>query len=184
MNDTNMRKTVTLEDEGHTTCHVVLFTEVENAAELRQLIMKGQVEASLVKPEMVVDVFPVVVAANKAVRSQAAKKMVTRSVFSEILFNLSPTKNITESLKTFGLGDSDKSVLAVVLEGSEEAQTGRMEKLMTQIKGQVTDLIHLSSLTDEKRVRELYKIPDPELTVSSLSEAVVSRVACKEFFTL
>lgn len=47
----------------------------------------------------VADVFPVMVAANKAVRSQIANKMVTRSVFAEILFNLSPTKNVNKILE-------------------------------------------------------------------------------------
>lgn len=47
-----MSVTVTLEDEAQTKCHVLLY-EIENAAEVRQLIMKGQVEASLIKPEMV-----------------------------------------------------------------------------------------------------------------------------------
>lgn len=42
-----------LENENHTVCYLLLFTEVTNAAEVRKLILSGQVEASLIKPQMV-----------------------------------------------------------------------------------------------------------------------------------
>lgn len=48
-----MTFSVILENEGHTVCRLLLFTEVTNAAEVRKLIMSGQVEASLIKPQMV-----------------------------------------------------------------------------------------------------------------------------------
>ncbi|XP_037804212.1 EKC/KEOPS complex subunit Tprkb-like [Penaeus monodon] len=179
-----MSVTVTLEDEVQTKCHVLLY-EIENAADVRQLIMKGQVEASLIKPEMIVDSFQVIVAANKAVRSMALKKMTTRSVFAEIIYNLSPTRTITESLKTFGLGDDDKHILAVVLDdGSGE----KLKQLHAQVKGKEIPIAELSSLTNKSKVTETYKVTASELTVeltvSSLVDAVVSRMACKEFLLL
>lgn len=176
----SMSVTVTLEDEAQTKCHVLLY-EIENAAEVRQLIMKGQVEASLIKPEMIVDSFQVIVAANKAVRCLALKKMTTRSVFAEIIYNLSPTRTITESLKNFGLGDDDKHILAVVLDdGSGE----KLKQLQGQIKGKEIPVAELSSLTNKSKVTETYKVTPSELTVSSLVDAVVSRMACKEFLLL
>lgn len=48
-----MAFSVVLENETHTVCQLVLFTGVTNAAEVRKLIMSGQVEASLIKPQMV-----------------------------------------------------------------------------------------------------------------------------------
>lgn len=48
-----MAFSVVLEDEHHTVCHLLLFTDVTNAAEVRKLILSGQVEASLIKPQMV-----------------------------------------------------------------------------------------------------------------------------------
>lgn len=48
-----MAFTIVLENENHTACHLLLFTEVTNATEVRKLILSGQVEASLIKPQMV-----------------------------------------------------------------------------------------------------------------------------------
>nr|XP_053656560.1 EKC/KEOPS complex subunit TPRKB-like [Cherax quadricarinatus] len=176
-----MSLTVKLEDAEQTVCHILLYTDMENAAEVRQLIMQGKVEASLIKPEIVVDSFQVLVAANKAVRSLTAKKMVTRSVFTEIIFNLSPSKNITLSLKNFGLSDSDTEILAVVL---DQESGEKVKTLNRQIKGKQATLAEMKKLTNEVKVKELYKVTDIELEVSSLLDAVVSRMACKEFLIM
>ena len=41
------------DESGSMVCRLVLFKEVDNAGPLRKLILAGQVEASLIKPQMV-----------------------------------------------------------------------------------------------------------------------------------
>ena len=43
----------TLENAEQSSCHLLLYRNVENAAAVRRLILDGQIEASLIKPEMV-----------------------------------------------------------------------------------------------------------------------------------
>ena len=50
------------------------------------------------------------VAAAKALASEKAGRMTTRSVSAETVYNLSSTKNIRESLLKFGIDDGDRSV--------------------------------------------------------------------------
>ncbi|MPC56913.1 EKC/KEOPS complex subunit Tprkb [Portunus trituberculatus] len=132
---------------------------------------------------MVVAPFQVAVAANRAVRAQALGKMATRSLYTEVIFNLSTKKNIMNALKTFGMGEEDKEVLAVVL-GTEEEVEDKVTKITQQINGKVVDTSELADLTQEARVQELYKVTPEELKVGSLLEAVVSRMACRDFLTL
>lgn len=67
-----MSVTVTLEDEAQTKCHVLLY-EIENAADVRQLIMKGQVEASLIKPEMVSGIIFICLPANAIIHTSKSR---------------------------------------------------------------------------------------------------------------
>ena len=43
----------------------------------------------------VLDMFQVVVACSKAIRSQSSGKLTTKNVYSEIIYNLSPNKKVS-----------------------------------------------------------------------------------------
>ncbi|XP_028426094.1 EKC/KEOPS complex subunit TPRKB isoform X2 [Perca flavescens] len=134
----------------------MLFKEVKNAAELRQCAVEGKINGALINPTMLVDPFQVLVAVNKAVNLQKIGKMKTRSLYSEIIFNLSPTNNISEAFKRFGSSDGDDSVLVVLVHSKDESQ------LVSDISAR------------------LYKVTAQEEKCGTLLDAVVCRMAIKD----
>ncbi|XP_061570423.1 EKC/KEOPS complex subunit TPRKB [Cololabis saira] len=156
----------------------LLFTEVRNAAELRQRAVEGKIDGALINPSMVVDPFQVLVAANKAVHLQTTGKMKTRSLNSEIIYNLSPTNNISEAFKRFGISDGDDSVLVVVVHNKDEQQF--LSDVPTMVDGQQVPAGDVSCLSDLAKIKKLYKIPPQEEKVGSLLDAVVCRMATKD----
>ncbi|XP_053377401.1 EKC/KEOPS complex subunit TPRKB-like [Mercenaria mercenaria] len=158
-----------------------LYKDVTNAKELRQSVMNGEFEATLLKTSMVADPFQVLVAANRAVHLHKIEKMTTKNVHSEILFCLSSTKNISDSFRKFGLGDGDTSVFVVVLNDKDDAT---MNLIQSKIQGTQIPLTDVKQFTDEKLVKKLYKVTDTELSSCSLTDALVSKIASKEFVTI
>ncbi|XP_060592868.1 EKC/KEOPS complex subunit TPRKB-like [Ruditapes philippinarum] len=176
-----MKETVCHHLYNDCTITCALYKDVHNAKELRQSVMNGDFEATLLKTTMIADPFQVIVAANRAVHLYKTDKMTTKNVHSEILFCLSATKNISDSFRKFGLGDGDTSVFVVVLNDKDDASLNLID---SKIQGSCIPLADVKQFTDEKLIKKLYKITDSELSVSSLTDALVSKIASKEFVTI
>ncbi|XP_063073954.1 EKC/KEOPS complex subunit TPRKB [Engraulis encrasicolus] len=156
----------------------LLFKDVKNAAELRKSAMEGLVQGALINPTMIVDPFQILVASNKAVHLQKIGKMKTRSLFSEIIFNLSPTNNISEAFKRFGISDGDSAVYVVLVYPEEDPVD--VSGIVNKINGQQIPVDTISSLSDVQKIQKFYKVSQQEDKVGSLLDAVICRMAIKD----
>ncbi|XP_072530327.1 EKC/KEOPS complex subunit TPRKB [Salminus brasiliensis] len=156
----------------------LLFRDVNNCAELRKMAMEGQISGALINPTMVVDPFQTLVAANKAVHLQKVGKMKTRSLYSEIIFSLSPTNNISEAFKRFGVSDSDRAVLVVLVHNRGDVLNE--DDVMSKVDGQQIPADQISTLSDIAKIKKLYKVTPQEEKCGSILDAVVCRMAAKD----
>uniref|UniRef100_A0A8C1RCF0 Tp53rk binding protein n=1 Tax=Cyprinus carpio TaxID=7962 RepID=A0A8C1RCF0_CYPCA len=159
----------------------LLFKDVKNATELRKMAVNGEIKGALINPSMVVDAFQILVAANKAVHLHKNGKMKTRSLYSEIIFNLSPTNNvsdifhyrntaeificlqcavltefnvwqISEAFKRFGISDSDSAVLIVLVHNKDE--TLSVDDIISKVDGQQVAVDRVSDFTDVAKIKK------------------------------
>ncbi|KAG9280420.1 EKC/KEOPS complex subunit TPRKB isoform X2 [Astyanax mexicanus] len=156
----------------------LLFRDVKNCAELRKMAMEGQIPGALINPSMVVDLFQTLVAANKAVHLQKVGKMKTRSLYSEIIFSLSPTNNISEAFRRFGVSDSDSAVLVVLVHNKEDIFN--KDDVTSKVDGQQIPADQISTLSDMAKIKKLYKVTPQEEKCGTVLDAVVLRMAAKE----
>lgn len=156
----------------------LLFKDVKNATELRKMAVNGEIKGALINPSMVVDAFQILVAANKAVHLHKIGKMKTRSLYSEIIFNLSPTNNISEAFKRFGVSDSDSAVHIVLVHNKEENLN--VDDIISKVDGQQIPVDQVSELMDAAKIKKLYKVAPQEEKCGSLLDAVVCRMATKD----
>ncbi|THU63393.1 hypothetical protein C4D60_Mb01t15290 [Musa balbisiana] len=83
---------------------------------------------------------------------------------------------ITESLKRCGISDDTTYVLAARF-GASHDEMKDVEKL---IKGKEIDLLELEGRANNAQIQKHYKITPQELAISSLSDAIVCRIAARD----
>ena len=121
-------KTVKL-DTTSDLCSIYLFRNVTNSSEIKSKLINGEIDATVLNAALIPDILQIFVAANKASLSNVQGEKLTKTIHTEVLFNLSPTKKVTESLKIFGIDESVKDLIVVVFQ--DESQ----EKIKTiQVK--------------------------------------------------
>jgi len=144
---------------------------------LRQ-ILPGElgIEAAFYNASLIPDVTPILAAANKALIAESRGKLVTRTIYSEMISNVSGSKHITEALKKWGISDSSTGLVVAMLNVTPE----ELETLRSCVKGEEIDNADVGSLMDLKLTKKSYHVSEAELKVGSLTDAVLSRIAVRE----
>ena len=146
-------------------------------SELLERIKAGnfEPEATVVDGELVMDLFPLNVAANKALTANARGDLVTRSLHAELLHNLSGTKHIVESLSRFGISPKSEKILVAKFNATDE-DVGKLKEL---IKGKEVDMEALSKHANVERIKQLYGINPEETRAQYIVDSIVMKMATK-----
>ncbi|CAE6464780.1 unnamed protein product [Rhizoctonia solani] len=168
--------------------HIALFTNVQNASELRSRLIKastmegeeGEEEREAVNFAFV-DAAPITsllhlqTAIQQATLASTDGTLRTKTVHSEILWALNNSNNISESIKRFGISDSSKSVFVVRVTSPELSVENILGSMKAAIQGEEVPIEALSEITDWPLVCKYYKVSnDPavvELTKGSKEES-------------
>ena len=133
----------------------------------------GQIDATIINAELVPDLFQIYVAANKAWLSDSNGKKLTRTIHTEVLYNLSPSKSVTESLKIFGIQDSTKDLIALVFKPEI------IQELKDVILGNTVDLAEHEEIINWTKIAHLHGISE-DLSHEMICDLAISKSASKD----
>ncbi|KAF2967939.1 hypothetical protein GQX73_g5621 [Xylaria multiplex] len=187
MADFSILETIKLEHVPESySVHVAVFRDVENATYLHQQLLarNADFEYALIDAGVITSRLQVLSAAFKAITVQLAGTMKTPNMHSELVYSLSPTNNISESYRRYGITPTSRNLVIVkiivtppvplaAIAAPEAAETTsaagtkppltaqNVEKhLLTHVQGKPVPFTDqtLSDLTDWGRVRKYYKL--------------------------
>lgn len=146
--------------------HVALFTNVRNAAFLRAQLLAGnqRFEYAFIDASALISSTQLLAAVFRACSAltSSPSRLRTRNVHAEVVFCLSPTNNIAESFKRFGVGDETTSLVAVKVSHPEaEMSLGDVRKHLDEVvQGTCIDFndANLEKSTDWAVVKKVYKL--------------------------
>ncbi|TYZ57061.1 hypothetical protein PybrP1_000964 [[Pythium] brassicae (nom. inval.)] len=160
------------------TLHAAFFKDVANSAALRQALLNQETDIALINASLLVDPFQIHAAAARALLCETTTKLTTKTLHAELVFNLSGSRNVSESFRRFGIAD-DCTALVVCVFDADEAALASAAALVQGTAVPFSELGQHLTPADVKAVRKFYKIQDLELSTSLLSDAIVNRIATK-----
>ncbi|KAH9320862.1 hypothetical protein KI387_015501, partial [Taxus chinensis] len=167
-----------MDDTSGTTLHLFLFSDVKNSKELLNYMQAGTLEPELAffNALLIPDVFPVLAAAHKTLLAKCRGCLTTRTLHSELVYNCSGSKHITESLKRCGINENTTYILVARF----DATSNELEATRRLVDGTEISLSDLAIRADNALIQKHYKISSIELGISTLVDAIVCRIAVRD----
>ena len=158
-------------------CTVKFMRNVQNGSDIKEKLIKGEIDATIVNASLIPDVLQLYVAANKSALSESKGSKLTKTIHTEVLYNLSPTKKVRESLKVFGIDDNVKDLLILVFDDESGA---KMSSVLKLVHGDLTDMSELEEAVDWSKIAKMHGLKDEEISHEMLKDLVISKSSCKD----
>lgn len=105
-----------------------LVTHLKSDQQILPLLTNQKYQSNyiFINPTLILDLFHLSIATNKAL-TQKDDERKTRSLSTQIIYNLSHTSGISESLKMYGFGKGMNEVILISIDGSVPEEFGLNE---------------------------------------------------------
>lgn len=155
---------------------VALYTEVKNSKDLHSHI--ADLPFAIVDARLICSEEHLFAAIYRVLIEKSYNRLRTKNLNSELLLCLSPSSNIGEAFKKFGLNPDSKSLICVQITHKDESlKDQNFGPYIEGIEQHLTTAL-LNSIYEENRIKELYKL-DKAIAFEStdeLSRAVVNSI--------
>eukprot|EP00762_Andalucia_godoyi_P003090 ANDGO_01131.mRNA.1 EKC/KEOPS complex subunit CGI121 len=156
--------------------YVYHFENVLNAESLLQSIREAKLDAAFMDARYVLSEFHLLCALNRAISNFEHGKMKTKSLHAELVYCLSPSTSIAQSLSIFGIQATSRSVLVGIFNPANEKY---VDSIISQVHGAQMVPITVGGAADTTLISSFLKLP-PTTQFQNLESQLVTRISTKE----
>ena len=98
---------------------------------------------------------------------------MTKTIHTEVLYNLSPSRSVTESLKIFGIGEETSNLFVLVFDSTLNSS------IKDLIEGDLVSLDEHVAIVKWFKIKELHGIQE-DINQDTICDLVTSKSAVKE----
>ncbi|KIX08043.1 uncharacterized protein Z518_02698 [Rhinocladiella mackenziei CBS 650.93] len=143
--------------------YVALYVDVSNAAFLKDQLLAGnaEFEYAFIDASMILSTKHVLAASFRAMNDYLNDRLKSRNIHSEIVFSLSPSNNIAEAFRRFGITETTKNLLVLKVATTPDVTHESVSShLSTRIQGTecVFEDATIRKVSDLERIRKAYKL--------------------------
>eukprot|EP01090_Pellita_catalonica_P023556 TRINITY_DN977_c0_g1_i2.p1 TRINITY_DN977_c0_g1~~TRINITY_DN977_c0_g1_i2.p1 ORF type:complete len:198 (+),score=31.81 TRINITY_DN977_c0_g1_i2:69-596(+) len=155
------------------TLHLALFDNVTNSGEVLKKILAGEFVISALNPKLIYGELQVLSAATRVLDYDTRKALRCNNIQTEMIYSLSGTRNMSRSIRNFGMQKNTKEFFVVAFDASPDT----LKQIESQINGTIQHPILFDKYRDEKQIIKEYKISTEQQKMSDLELAIVNRIA-------
>ncbi|XKL67186.1 hypothetical protein PGB90_010606 [Kerria lacca] len=159
--------------------NILFFKDVTNMDEIIKMIADNVnpfVNCAVINSQLILNPFQILIAANKTILDKHKKSLITKSLTTELLFNLSISENITASLNQFGYVSNSNNYLLLVMFESNSVLT---QDVIKNVNGVLSPLSLLSEIQNLNLIKKIYDVTEEQLKNCTLLDLIVTKIACK-----
>ncbi|CCD23738.1 Cgi121p NDAI_0C00770 [Naumovozyma dairenensis CBS 421] len=157
---------------------ITLFKDVTNSKVIRSHIADSKI--AFLDAKLIVSTEQVYSAIYKALIENKYNRLRTKTILSECLFCLSPTSNIGDAFKKFGIKDDSKNVICLKVLSNGESLDDVNKEVLDVVDGTMIEFNddNLKDMYDVTLVRKIYKLEKDfqPATTTELSRALVNAI--------
>ncbi|KAN0097907.1 Kinase binding protein CGI-121 domain containing protein [Tylopilus felleus] len=145
------------------------FKHVKNAGKIRARIVnaatlegpegdkeRDAVNFAFINAKLITSPLHLQTAAVQALFADSAKTMRTKTLHSEIIWNLNPTNNISDGIKRYGVSDMTTDLIVMHIASWEREDV--LERMRKVVDGELDLVANIYQVTDWQSVIKDYKI--------------------------
>jgi len=161
------------------TAEIQYFSNVTNVEEICEAVRSGNVQAAVLDASLVCSRSALNLAVYKAQQSKKDSSMKSRSVFVEIILELSGEKNVSKALKVFGAKPESIHLIFISLVNKNDASAIDFHPNVDGTEELDLDSA-FSKYSDIDRIKKIYDVTENELQIGSLEDAILFRIGVRD----
>ncbi|KAF8189715.1 kinase binding protein CGI-121-domain-containing protein [Pholiota molesta] len=192
-------------DAQHSQVSIALFRNVTNAGAAKARIIaaataegeagdaeREAVNFAFIDARLITSKLHLETAVYQALLAASQGALRTRTVHSEILYNLNPTHNastITEAIRRYGVSEANTDVIVVRVDSPDLTPEAILQKMEAVVVGKLSPLTELEYVSDWVSIKKYHKLngevaikevaKDPKKERAIIDKIVTSSVAMK-----